>query len=182
MLSATMQLATNGDIGLDNKQMVGVSIACLLSWVIKNIAKIDAQGWFNNISAIYQLISTIVIIVAIIAAAPERSTSTFVWTEFYNTTGMDNVFYVLLIGNLTTLYGMSGYEAGAEVSEETKNACVSAPKGIVNGVIAGILIGFAFFLGLLYAMNNDIDGVLNGLTDQPVINVFDMAFRDGNGN
>jgi hypothetical protein len=62
------------------------------------MAKIDAQGWFNNISAIYQLISTVVIIVAIIAAAPERSDSSFVWGEYYNATGYNNMGYVLVIG------------------------------------------------------------------------------------
>lgn len=58
---------------------------------------------------------------------------------------------------------------------------MSAPKGIVNGVIAGIVVGLAFFLGLLYAINNNVDAVINGLTDQPVINVFDIAFTDENG-
>jgi amino acid transporter len=42
-----------------------------------------------------------------------------VWTSFNNTTGMDNTGYVLIIGLLTTLYGMSGYEAASQVSEET---------------------------------------------------------------
>jgi amino acid transporter len=77
---------------------------------------------------------------------------------------------------------MSGYEAGSQTSEETTNAQVSAPKGIVNGVIAAILIGFAFFLGLLYSMNNNIEAVLNGVTSQPVINCFDIAFTDKDGN
>jgi amino acid transporter len=59
---------------------------------------------------------------------------------------------------------------------------MSAPKSIVNGVIAAILIGFAFFLGLLYSMNGNIDGAVNGITSQPVINIFDMAFTDKDGN
>lgn len=70
---------------------------------------------------------------------------------------MNSVYYVLIIGLLTTLYGMSGYEAASQVSEETQNAQVSAPKGIVNGVVAAILTGFAFFVGLLYAMNENYD-------------------------
>lgn len=85
----------------------------MFSFAIKNIAKMDAQGWFNNASAIYQMISTLVIIIAIVAAAPERSSSKFVWTGYYNTTGMDSVAYVCIIGLLTTLYGMSGYEAAS---------------------------------------------------------------------
>jgi len=132
------------------------------------------------------LVSTIAIIVGIIAAAPERSSSEFVWTGYYQEVyakpGYDNRSYVLIIGMLTTLYGMSGYEAGSQVSEETTDAQRSAPKSIVHGVIAAIIIGFAFFVGLLYSMNGRIDGALNGLTSQPVVNIFDMAFTDKEGN
>ena len=85
----------------------------MFSFAIKNIAKMDAQGWFNNASAVFQMVSTLVLIIVIIACAPERSSSEFVWTGFYNTTGMDNKLYVLIIGLLTTLYGMSGYEAAS---------------------------------------------------------------------
>ena len=141
--------------------MVGISIACMLSWVIKNIAKMDAQGWFNNVSAIYQFASIIIIVVAIIVAAPQRSSSEFVWTGYYNASGYDNTAYVCAIGLLTTLYGMSGYEAGSQTSEETTNARVSAPRGIMWGVIAGILTGLPFFLGLLYSINGNIDYILD---------------------
>jgi hypothetical protein len=59
------------------------------------------------------MISTLGIIISIIVAAPERSSSEFVWTSYYNSTGMPNVAYVCIIGLLTTLYGMSGYEAAS---------------------------------------------------------------------
>lgn len=42
---------------------------------------------------------------------------------------------------------------------------MSAPKGIVHGVIAAMITGLAFFVGLLYAMNENIDAVItDGLT------------------
>jgi hypothetical protein len=59
------------------------------------------------------MVSTLVIIIAIVSAAPERSSSVFVWTKFHNTTGMPSVIYVCIIGLLTTLYGLSGYEAAS---------------------------------------------------------------------
>lgn len=68
------------------------------------------------------MVSTLVIIIAIVSAAPERSSSEFVWTKFYNTTGMNSAVYVCIIGLLTTLYGLSGYEAASQMSEETQNA------------------------------------------------------------
>lgn len=68
-----------------------------------------------------------------------------------------------MIGILTTLYGMSGYEAGSQCSEETQNAQVSAPKGIVNGVIAAILLGLAFYVGVLYSINGQIENAIDGI-------------------
>ena len=46
----------------------------------------------------------------------------------------------------------------------------------MHGVIAAVMTGLAFFVGLLYAMNQNIKDVLDGLTDQPVINIFNLAF------
>ena len=111
------------------------------------------------------MVSVIVLIIVIVACAPELSSSKFVWGSFNNTTGMNNTGYVLIIGLLTTLYGMSGYEAASQVSEETQNAQVSAPKGIIKGVIAAVLTGLAFFVGILYAMNEDYDIIENGITN-----------------
>jgi amino acid transporter len=94
---------------------------------------------------------------------------------------MPNAGYVCMLGMLTSLYGMSGYESSSQMSEETANASIAAPKGMVNGVIAAIITGFAFMLGLLYAMGGNIEGTVNGLTDQPVMNIFGIAFSDGMG-
>lgn len=113
IVSATVTLWSDGTIELTNSHRVALAIACMFSFAIKNLAKMDAQGWFNNASAIFQMVTTLGLIIAIIAAAPQRSTSEFVWTGYYNTTGMPSIYYVLIIGLLTTLYGMSGYEAAS---------------------------------------------------------------------
>jgi amino acid transporter len=55
------------------------------------------------------------------------------------------------MGVLMSLFGLSGYESGAALSEETKNADIAAPKGMVKAVIASCLTGVIFILGLLYA-------------------------------
>ena len=47
------------------------------------------------------------------------STHDFVWTQYNNQTGFESVAYVSLIGVLMSLYGMSGYESGATMAEET---------------------------------------------------------------
>jgi amino acid transporter len=56
------------------------------------------------------------------------------------------------MGLLMSLYSFSGYEGGAHMAEETTNASASAPKGIVYTCICAALVGFAYILGLLYAI------------------------------
>jgi len=43
-------------------------------------------------------------------------------------------------------------------------------------VIAAVITGLAFFVGLLYSMNERIDNILEGVSQQPVINIFSIAF------
>ena len=42
-----------------------------------------------------------------------------------------------------------------------------------------MVTGLAFFVGLLYAMDENYDFVNNGITSQPVINIFYLAFNGG---
>lgn len=42
--------------------------------------------------------------------------------------------------------------------------------------MAAVVTGLAFFVGLLYAMNERIDDTLEGVSEQPVINIFSIAF------
>lgn len=49
------------------------------------------------------------------------------------------------------LFAFSGYEGGAHMAEETVNATISAPKGIIYTCIASALTGFFYIVGLLYA-------------------------------
>lgn len=113
-------------------------------------------------------------VICLLVAAPERSSSEFVWTYYNNLTGWDgSQIYVIFIGLLFSLFSFSGYEAGAHMAEETTHASKSAPFGIFYTCIATMLTGFCYLLGLLYAMNGDIKSVLlPGLNDQPIVNVF----------
>ena len=113
--------------------------------------RVDHQGWFNNASALYQVLSTFIIVTVILAVSPQLSTSEFVWSKFNNETNIDNRGYVWCIGLLMCLFSFSGYEGGAHMAEETKNATISAPKGIIYTCIASALTGLLYICGLLYS-------------------------------
>jgi len=126
--------------------------------------------------------STLVIVITIVSASKSLSTPEFVFTKYHNETGMGSPVYVCLIGLLLSSYGFSGYEAGAHMAEETKNASSSAPKGILYTCIATAITGFAYIIGLLFACQGNIDGALRGPNEHPVVNIYQMAFTGANGS
>ena len=73
------------------------------------------------------------------------------WTRYNNGSNLPSVSYTWCIGLLMCLFGFSGYEGGAHMAEETKNASSSAPRGIVLTCIASSLTGLFYIGGLLYA-------------------------------
>jgi amino acid transporter len=108
------------------------------------------------------MVSTIVIIASILIASNHLASNDFVWFAYHNDTGLNvdpdtlrdtpsQRFYICCIGLLMCLFSFSGYEGGAHMAEETTNASISAPRGIILTCIANALTGFTYILGLLYA-------------------------------
>jgi amino acid transporter len=164
-----VSLVSHGNRKLKVETEVIISIVVLVLWALKNRLRLDKQGWFSNTSAVYQMLSTIFIAVMIVIISPKLSETSFVFTEYNNDTGFSGGswinIYVCCVGVLMSLYGISGYDSGAAMSEETENGEIVAPKGIIEAVVASSITGFVFLLGLLYACQNDIAKVLNGPTD-----------------
>jgi amino acid transporter len=57
-----------------------------------------------------------------------------------------------MIGLLLAQYTFTGYDASAHMTEETHNAAVAGPKGIVNSILVSIVAGFVLLVGLTYAI------------------------------
>jgi amino acid transporter len=90
-------------------------------------------------------------IIALLAASPKLSSSKFVWFEYNNGSNLPTIPYTCCIGLLMCMFSFSGYEGGAHMAEETKNASTSAPKGIVMTCVVSALTGLFYLCGLLYA-------------------------------
>jgi len=61
---------------------------------------------------------------------------------FKGLSGFSVPFYVFLLGLLVAQYTFTGYDASAHVTEETLNAAVSGPKGIVTSIWVSWIAGF----------------------------------------
>jgi amino acid transporter len=104
----------------------------------------------------------VLVIVGVLWILPERHQSvSWTLTGFHNETGWTNVAYVFLMGLLMAQYTFTGYDASAHVSEETRNASRSAPRGIVMSVLVSLIGGFILLFSITAAIP---DGSEEGLT------------------
>ena len=67
---------------------------------------------------------------------------------------LHHTFYVFMIGLLLAQYTFTGYDASAHMTEETHNAAIAGPKGIVNSILVSLVAGFVLLVGLTYAIQH----------------------------
>ena len=70
-------------------------------------------------------------------------------------------FYVLPLGFLLTQYTITGFDACAHVSEETKGASTAAAKGLWQSIFYSAIGGWILLLAFLFAAN-DVDAINDG--------------------
>jgi len=61
---------------------------------------------------------------------------------------------VFLLGLLMPIYTITGYDASAHTSEETKQAAMSVPRGIVSSVIWSAVFGYLFLAAFVLMIPN----------------------------
>nr|BEK67476.1 amino acid permease [Kitasatospora purpeofusca] len=126
----------------------------LLLHALLNVVGVRMVSLFNSISVWWHLLG-VAVIVGVLALVPSHHQSpSFVFGHFVNETGWSNPVYVSAIGLLLGGYTFCGYDASAHMSEETKDARMAAPRGIVRSIWVSLLAGFVLLAGLLFAVQD----------------------------
>ena len=79
--------------------------------------------YLNNVSVWWHAIGTFVVVISVLAAAPELQSGSFVFTQFLDNTGdpgwsvRASKGYVVVIGILMAQYTLTGFDASAHVRE-----------------------------------------------------------------
>jgi amino acid permease (GABA permease) len=119
----------------------GVRLVALLS---------DVSVWWH--------IAGVLVIVVVLAVVPKQHQSfSFVFTSFVNNTGADfagATVFVFLIGLLLAQYTFTGYDASAHMTEETRNAAVAGPRGIVMSILVSLVAGWVLLIGVTFAIQD----------------------------
>ena len=101
----------------------------------------------NDISVWWHITGVIVIVAVLLIVPKHHQSVAFIFTSFNNGTGAafpGNVIYVFLIGLLLAQYTFTGYDASAHMTEETRNAAIAGPRGIVMSIVVSLVAPAGF--------------------------------------
>ena len=157
---------------------LGVYAALLFSHAVINSFGVRYLRYLNNASIVLHSLGVFSFAVAVLAAAPKHQSAKFVFATFYDGTGLDGVgwsmraspAYVACVGILMAQYTITGYDASAHLSEETKNAAWSAPIGVMMSVGCSAVFGFFLIVALLFSIQ-DFDTTVDSAVAQPVLQI-----------
>ena len=96
------------------------------------------MAFLSDVSVWWHILGVLLIVIVLLVVPAHHASTSFVFTKLVNETGFHNSFYVFMIGLLLAQYTFTGYDASAHMTEETHNAAVAGPKGIVRSIWVSI--------------------------------------------
>jgi amino acid transporter len=134
-----------------------------------NIFSSHLLAILNNISVWWHVFGAAVVVAILIFAPSHHASVSSVFTHTVNNTGFFGghthgigfIFYILPLSAILTQYTITGYDASAHLSEETKSAANSAAKGIWQSIFYSAIGGWILLLTFLFAVQ-DQDKVTAG--------------------
>jgi amino acid transporter len=150
-------------------QVVGFVAAITIAQALFNHLGIKITTMLTDISGYIIFATTAVLVLACLYYATSLDFSRL-WT-FTNYSGpagkdtfpqSDNMGYLFLLCLLLPVYTITGYDASAHTSEETKNAAVSVPKGIVTAVFWSSIVGWIMVCAIMLAVPDMAEGAAQG--------------------
>lgn len=139
----------------------------LVSHALVNTFGVHILRYLNNFSIFLHSVGVTAIAIAVLAKAPIHQSGKFVFATFYDGTGLEGIgwsiraspAYIAVCGSLMSQYTLTGFDASAHLSEETRNADWSAPIGVVSSVGFSAIFGFFVLLGKFFT-TLDLGGLL----------------------
>lgn len=166
--------------------VIGFHGGILLLHAIINSLPISVLSFFGQLAALWNLVGVVVLMILIPCVAKERASAKFVFTYFNtdNGEGIDSKPYIFVLGLLMSQYTLTGYDASAHMTEETKNADKNGPIGIISSIGISIVFGWGYLVGITFAVTN-ITYLLSDENDAAgyaIAEIFYLAFKSRFGS
>lgn len=130
----------------------------LVAHALVNSFGVKLTAVLSDISVWWHLVGTVLVVGALFLVPSDHASVSFVFTKYVNETGWGfagNAVWVIAIGLMLAQYTLTGYDASAHMTEETRDASVSGPRGIMTSIWVSVVAGFVLMLGLTFALPMD---------------------------
>ena len=139
----------------------------LLGAGLINMFKVPITALLNTVSAWWHMAGVLFIVAVLIAVPDHHQSASFVFTKTINNTGFSGhgfgsivFWFVFATGLLMAQYTITGYDASAHMSEETKQASRGAAWGLLMSVVVSVFFGFILLVAVTFAVP-DVKGTLS---------------------
>lgn len=166
---------------------VGICAALLIAHALINSFGVRVLKYLNNASMILHSAGVTAVAVAVLAKAPSHQPGSFVFQKFYDGTAATpdepgwsvraSAAYIVCCGALMAQYTLTGFDASAHLSEETRDASWSAPVGVISSVGFSSVFGFFVMVAFLFSIQ-DFDRTVNSPYGNPVLQILVDVFGD----
>ena len=162
-------------------------IIVVIAVTVVNLFKTSILGIINTLSVWWHVIGATVVVLILIFGVKHHASLSFVFTERLNNTGFFNGettgfgfwLFVLPLSFILTQYTITGYDASAHLSEETRGAADGAAKGIWRSILYSVIGGWILLLAFLFAVQSP-DAVNKAAVDGfAVTGIFATALSAG---
>jgi len=153
--SALLNLVFN--YPLDPPHIIFIYAVILIAHGLLNTFGIRLVAILNDVSVWWHLAGVLIIVGALFIIPKQHQSLSYVFTAFTNNTGAafpGASLYVFLIGLLLAQYTFTGYDASAHLTEETHDAAISGPRGIVWSIVVSLVAGWVLLIGVTSAIQN----------------------------
>ncbi|KAK4479904.1 hypothetical protein RD792_015448 [Penstemon davidsonii] len=190
LIAVIILLSTGGknEGGYEASKYVVIAIhgGILLLHAILNSFPISWLSFFGQLAAAWNILGVFVLMILVPLVATEKASAKFVFTHFNtdNGEGISSRLYIFVLGLLMSQYTLTGYDASAHMTEETKDADVNGPKGIISSIGISIIVGWGYILGITFAVTN-IPHLLSSNNDAggyAIAEIFFQVFKSRYGN
>jgi amino acid transporter len=144
--------------------VLAVYVALLVSHGLINQYGIRLVSWLNDFSVTVHIVGLAVMIGSLFLFAPKQPPSFLLSTVTSNTENFP-YWWAFILGLLQAQWTLSGYDSSASVSEETVDARLTAPWGMVIAVVVSGFAGYIMLLALTLAIK-DIPSALSATDAQ----------------
>jgi amino acid transporter len=131
----------------------------LLGAGLVNMLRVPITAGLNGISAWWHMVGVLVIVGILIVVPDNHRSAGYVFGETLNNTGFSGsnfgsivFWYVFATGLLMAQYTITGFDASAHMSEETRQASRGAAWGIVMSVVVSVIFGFILLTAVTFAI------------------------------